>query len=364
MNKTIIYGGSFDPVHLGHLQVAESALHEVGADKVVFVLAKHPRWKDEKNNELDRLRMLELFLKDVTWAEISHMELDSPAPVNYSADTVRDYQNQHPNETLFFLLGADQANKFHNWYKNTELIERAAVLVYERPGIPLNLDNVITYKMQVVPGPKSPTSSSLIRELKSADTSLEVLEYIASHNLYYLPKIKEFISGDRLAHSLEVAKLAKQIAEANNLSGSDAYVAGLLHDIGKNISESFQKEIMQKKYAGYVNLNKWLHHQFVSEYLAREVFGIKSRTILEAIRKHATGDQNMGPIAMVTYSADKIEPTRGFDSSGLIAACMNNYQTGFLKVLAANREYLLANEKDIYNKLTKRCFRQYLKEKK
>ena len=68
----------------------------------------------------------------------------------------------------------------------------------------------------------------------------------------------------------------------------------------------------------------------------------------------------MSPLSMVVYSADKIEPTRGFDSSELINACLKDFKNGFIEVLKANKQYLTETGKDIENRLTSACFRFYL----
>ena len=102
------------------------------------------------------------------------------------------------------------------------------------------------------------------------------------------------------------------------------------------------------------------YHQFIGEYIAKTFFGIKDEEVLKAIKYHATGNDDMNPLGKIIYSADKIEPTRGFDSSDLIESCLKNYEEGFIEVLKANKEYLTITKKDIENRLTKSCFNKYL----
>jgi nicotinate-nucleotide adenylyltransferase len=84
------------------------------------------------------------------------------------------------------------------------------------------------------------------------------------------------------------------------------------------------------------------------------------RRILDRFAFHATGKPHMSPLGKIIYCADKIDPLRGFNSRPLIKKCYQNYYLGFVVVLSANREYILANGKDIYNPLTDACMQLYL----
>lgn len=117
---------------------------------------------------------------------------------------------------------------------------------------------------------------------------------------------------------------------------------------------------MQTYFKEYMDLPQYAYHQFVGSYLAKKEFGVSNIGIIEAIKYHCTGNSNMGNIAKVVYASDKIEPTRGFDSSMLIKECIKNYETGFIKVLEANREYLLSKNANINDKLTNACMSYYL----
>ena len=117
---------------------------------------------------------------------------------------------------------------------------------------------------------------------------------------------------------------------------------------------------MVEHYKEYSDLPKFAYHQFASEYLAKTEFAVVDKDILEAIKFHATGKDNMCQLAKIIYAADKIEPTRGFDSSELIKRMMENVDSGFKIVLQANKEFLENNRKDINNRLTLNCFNYYL----
>ena len=213
---------------------------------------------------------------------------------------------------------------------------------------------------QIVGIPKN-ISSTEIRELKSLEVDKRVIDYIVSNNLYFMPKIRHFLSEKRLTHSVSVAKLAYDIAEIHGIDRPDRYfIAGLLHDIGKEMKMDEQNRIMAELYKPYSILPKVLYHQFVGAELTKKVFGIVDEEILDAIMYHATGKKDMSMMGKVLYASDKIEPTRGFDSSDLINEMMKNIDRGFKIVLQANKEYLTDHRGDILNMLTYQCFKQYL----
>ena len=105
---------------------------------------------------------------------------------------------------------------------------------------------------------------------------------------------------------------------------------------------------------------KFAYHQFIGEYILKNDLKIEDEEILNAVKFHCTGSANMSQLGMVVYAADKIEPTRQFDSRFLINSCLKNWKQGFLDTLADNRKYLLAHAKDIENRLTDECFKMYL----
>ena len=117
---------------------------------------------------------------------------------------------------------------------------------------------------------------------------------------------------------------------------------------------------MKEHYKEYLDLPAFAYHQFVGEYIAKNDFGVVDEDILTAIKFHATGNENMGTLAKIIYAADKIEPTRGFDSSDLIRAMMEDVDKGFVTVLKANKEFLQTHRFDINNRLTSSCFKYYL----
>ena len=365
MHKFIIYGGSFDPIHNGHLRIARAASLKLNAD-VIFVPARSPRWKECEASAEDRLKMMKLVYRNYAPAGsmISDFELKSKAEVNYTIDTVRYFLKKYPRAKFYLLIGGDQVNKFGDW-KEAKLLSEITKIVYvPRPGIQIDEDIVKQYQMLNLNYYESgEVSSTDVRAGLSRDLPKEVQAYIEKNRLYYVNRVAQYVDEKRLLHSLEVAKLSYEIAVANDLSNPDKfYFTGLFHDIGKlaNYGKIDPEKVMKEKYSEYLDMPRFAYHQFIGEYILKNDFFIDDEDILNAVKFHCTGRANMSQLAMVVYAADKIEPTRQFDSRFLINSCMNNWKQGFLDTLEDNRKYLLAHAKDIENRLTDECFKMYL----
>ena len=357
--RKILYGGSFDPIHLGHLHMAELAHQQLDAD-VIFVPAPISVWKKESAPIEDKIKMIELSIKDKPYFSIDLFEVNSQKETNYSIDTASHFVKEYPNDVFYYLIGADQVNEFHRWKKADELAKIVQIVYFERPNYPVDSGNVEKYHMKKISGDVKDVSSSDIREFKSLEVTDDVLDYILNNHLYVVKKVDTFFDDHRGNHSIEVAKLAYKIAKKHNLEHpEDALIAGLLHDIGKTIPET--KQIMVDFYPEYKDLPLFAYHQFVGEYIAKTKFGVKNEEILAAIKFHATGNEKMGTLAKIVYAADKIEPTRKYDSSELIAAMMDKpIDEGFKIVLKANKEFLEMANKCTENPLTSKCFEYYL----
>lgn len=363
MESLILFGGSFDPIHDGHLRIANAASFLLNAD-VVFVPSKNPRWKNPAVDVKHRLNMLRLAIKQkgMSGTIISDYEIRSKEDINYTIDTVHHFLKKHPTKNLYLLIGADQVNKFHQWREAKQISTLVKIIYVARPGYEVSLENVTKYQMERLDFEESgDIASKDIRLLKTLAVPSTVLDYMEKHSLYFFEKVKLMLPPSRYEHSLSVARLAKRIAFHNRLEiDNQAYIAGLLHDLAKGISSGELALIMKEQYPQYAHLPPFSFHQFVGEYLAKEVFNISDEEILGAIKFHATGKEKMSTLGKIVYSADKIDPLRKFNSSNLIKGCYQDYNLGFIEVLRANKEYLLSTKKDINNELTKACMDFYL----
>jgi nicotinate-nucleotide adenylyltransferase len=136
-----VLGGTFDPVHHGHLAAAAEARHQLGLDRVLFVPAGVPPHKPDRpiTPAADRLRMLEMAIAGRPHFEISRVDLDRPGPC-YTVDTLTLLRGAwDPAPTLFFIEGADSLAELPTWYQPRRILELCHLAVVDRPGIEVDL---------------------------------------------------------------------------------------------------------------------------------------------------------------------------------------------------------------------------------
>lgn len=128
-----IFGGTFDPIHLGHLSAAEDALEILELDRVLFVPNRVPPHKQQGVSPVeDRVAMVELATADNERFAVSLMELERAGP-SYTLDTLRELRRHYPGIDLIFLVGCDALPALHTWHEPRQLLEEFPVVVLDRP---------------------------------------------------------------------------------------------------------------------------------------------------------------------------------------------------------------------------------------
>ena len=368
MKNIVLFGGNFDPVHDGHINMSIAASKLLDAD-VIFIPAKVSIWKNKAAPIDDRIAVLNAALnarlpEDIkSRFSVSRYEGDLKSDENYTIDTVKHFKELYPGDSLFLLIGTDQVNRFHDWRSAEELSRLSRIVFFSRPDHELDKTNVEKYNMLALEGELIDESSTNIRELKSMKIPMEAVEVILEKNLYFTPKLKKYLSEHRYNHSVSVARTAYKIAMSNHVKNIWKIVlASLLHDVAKELDPKRTLEIMNKDYPEYINYHPAMYHQFVGERVVREDFGVTDEEILDAIKYHTTGKQDMTVTGIIVYAADKIEPTRGLFSQKLIKAMCEGLESGFSTVLIDNRKFYIDHHVDYENPLTLACMKQYIKE--
>ncbi len=136
-NQLGIFGGSFDPIHYGHLLLAETCREQCGLDRVLFVPAALPPHKQsrEMTSARDRVEMVRLAIGGHEKLDVSTVEIDRGG-VSYTVETLTALAEQHPGSSLFFLMGADSLKDLPTWREPQRLCELAVPLVVRRAGSP------------------------------------------------------------------------------------------------------------------------------------------------------------------------------------------------------------------------------------
>jgi len=199
MMKTGVMGGTFDPVHLGHLAVAAEAVRELALDEIIFMPAGHPYFKAQAkiSPAEDRVNMLKLAIAGLPHYRISLIEIERPGP-SYAVDSMDKMRTQmDPSDELFFIMGWDSLLTLYRWYEAGRLIRLCRIIAAPRPGYARpDLSSLekdlpgISKRAVVMDGPLVDISSTDIRQKARQGLSIDslvppgVAQYIRERGLY------------------------------------------------------------------------------------------------------------------------------------------------------------------------------------
>ena len=336
--KIAIYGGSFNPPHLGHVEAANTIVNEICPDRLFIIPASIPPHKalaEGSPSADERFFLTQLAFFSVPGAEVLDIELYREGKC-YTADTVEQLKKAFPDDELMFAMGTDMFLSFETWYKFRYLLENLTLLPMARndgeEGEILryaeHLEKEYGAKIQCLRHEPKPMSSTDIRAMLSRRMGAEFLpdlvyrqilqhhDYDAKAELYWLrEKAHAMLKPNRVAHVIGVESEAVRLANFWGEDPEDAAEAGILHDITKKLLLDDQL-ILCEKY-GIINdiaetENVKLLHAKTGAALARDMFGISDR-VFEAIRWHTTGKPDMNLLEKIVYMADYIEPNRDFE---------------------------------------------------
>jgi nicotinate-nucleotide adenylyltransferase len=192
--KLCLFGGTFDPPHVGHLIIGEFAYENLNVEKVLFIPAYIPPHKTSQDFSSPNIRfkMLELSIQGNPHFQISRIELDRTG-ISYSIDTIREIRNEFNLEQndLFFLIGSDSLIEFHTWKNPEEIVSLTQVVVASRPFFDKKMvKNSFLDKINFLNAPYIDISSSMVRERVRKKKSIryivtkEVNEFIIKNKLY------------------------------------------------------------------------------------------------------------------------------------------------------------------------------------
>lgn len=192
-----LFGGTFNPPHLGHLILAETALEDLQLDRVFFVPAGSPPHKANRPlaSAADRLAMVQLATLDNERFVVSSVDMDRPGP-HYTNDMVQIFQNFYPNTDIYFLMGSDSLRDLLSWRQPDRLIQMARLVVMQRPEIYPDISSLtrelpgLLERVYFLNAPEIEIASSDIVQMLKQGISVRyrvpqaVLRYLMEHNLY------------------------------------------------------------------------------------------------------------------------------------------------------------------------------------
>ncbi|HZV04929.1 MAG TPA: nicotinate-nucleotide adenylyltransferase [Gemmataceae bacterium] len=198
-----IFGGTFDPVHTGHLILAEQCREQGRLDEVWFVPAAHPPHKDEPTLTRfeQRVEMLALAIAGNPAFRIDELEKERPGP-SYTVDTLAELRRRHPAHEFLLLIGSDTLLDLPHWHQPLRVLEQASLLVTTRPGSPvltavqlreqLHLPEQTPLRLEMIETPQIDISSRDLRRRAALGRSLR----------YFLPRAVECYIHDKRLYRL------------------------------------------------------------------------------------------------------------------------------------------------------------------
>lgn len=336
--KIGIFGGSFNPVHMVHLMMAEAARDQFALDQIIFVPTGHAPHKTFHGNQdqIVRKEMLLCAVSDNPAFSVSEYELEREE-ISYTYQTLEYFRSEYPEVELYFIVGEDSLYDFETWRSPERILQMAHVLVAAR-----NTTDDSTVKEQadylqeklggtisIIEMPAFAVSSTFIRKQASAGRSVRYLvpdavnAYIETNELYkdlqamkfseIEQKLKDELKKSRFIHTQGVIATARKLAQIYHYNEEKASLAALLHDCAKYMPEE-ERIAYCEAHNVPVNdaerKNLTLLHAKCGAIRAEKEFGIENKEILHAITVHTTGEANMNLLDKIIFVADYIEPNR------------------------------------------------------
>ncbi len=340
MERIGIYGGAFNPPHVGHLRAAEYAQKELQLSKLLLVpsgTSPHKTPPPNSPTAAQRLQMLRLAAGEQM--EVSDLEI-TRGGISYTYMTVEQLKEQYPQQELVLLMGTDMFLSFDSWKEPKRIWQNASLGVFYR-GDPREIEQIYQQKekmesagatVYLVKNPVTRISSTQLRRMLAFRCGSEFLpdgvgDYIRRNGLYdtgedyrNLPMeqleqvVVRLLKPNRVAHVLGCRDTAAALAKHWGADETDAARAGLLHDITKALDGPLQLTLCREYgivLSSFFEKNPKTLHALTGSLVAERIFG-ENTSVVAAIRSHTTGKANMNLLEKIIYVADYMEPNRDF----------------------------------------------------
>ncbi len=346
--KIGIFGGTFNPPHKTHLNMAIQAGKQLCLDKLFVVPCGDPPHKKTDMDKYTRLKLTQIAFAGI--GEVCDYELTKQGK-SYTVDTLRYIRELYPTAQLFLIIGGDSLRDFSQWYHPEEILQLCTLAVCNREGVSvpshaLSQDKIVF--VQFEPNDVSSTEIRLRYVFQKDNCNFvtqEVDSFVKTHNLYQqnswaIAKLQSMLTPKRFDHTYHVVKRGLELAPSS--LKDKVFWACLLHDCAKYIDKNRHSEY------GFdaKDMPEPIVHAFLGELVAQKDFGITDGEILSAIKYHCTAKPNMSELEMIVYVADKTEETRPYPLEHLLKGTLLDMFVACL--LEANLYCQNAHGEDMY----------------
>ena len=342
MERIGIYGGTFNPPHIGHMEAARCAVDVLRLDRLLLIPGRDAPYKATPVGAADpqqRLEMIQIASGNMERTHISTVELDSDGPC-YTCETVEKIREEYPDAHLFLLMGTDMLESFLRWKEPQRIIPYVTLACLWRGGkgekdraekAKQELE-AAGARVELVRNPVIEISSTQIRRMLVFGCAGPFLRsgveaYIRENGLYETGRnfknlsmeeleqvVIRLLNPNRVAHVLGCRDTAADLAGRWGADVTDAARAGLLHDITKAIDGPLQLTLCDEYGTMLDDFSRRYPktlHALTGSLVAERVFG-ENEAVVSAIRSHTTGKANMNTLEKIIYVADYMEPCRDF----------------------------------------------------
>ena len=337
-----IYGGTFNPPHLGHIQAAKMAVEALGLQQLLVIpdrIAPHKELPEGSASPEQRLQMLELALEGEERITVSDLELRREGK-SFTYETVEQLHARHPQDQLILLMGTDMFLSFHQWRHPERILKHAHLGVFYR-GLPGEREDIekrkqemeqYGYQIHLLHNQVVDISSTQLRRMLAFACAGPFLPkgvegFIRQNGLYGTGKclrnlpmealeqeVISLLKPSRVQHVLGCRDTAEALAKKWGVDVMDAARAGMLHDITKALDGPLQLTLCQEYGTILDDFSKRYPktlHALTGSLVAERIFG-ENKQVVDAIRSHTTGKAGMNLLEKIIYVADYMEPNRKF----------------------------------------------------